>query len=87
MKRLVALLTAGSSLLFAVSPSMADGSRAISCYQPVHQPAEYASVAETVMVRPAETVYETVPPVYGTEKRHVLVEPEPERVAGDHRRV
>ena len=66
MKRLVALLTAGSSLLFAVSPSMAGGSRAISCYQPVHEPAEYASVAETVMVRPAETVYETVPPVYGT---------------------
>ncbi len=76
MKQLIAILTAGSSLAFAVVPSFAGQGRAIACYEPVNRAAEVATVEETVLVRPASTIYDVVPARYGTETREVMVSPE-----------
>ena len=76
MKHLIAILTASSSLAFAIAPSFAGQGRAIACYEQVNRSAEVATVEETVLVRPASTVYDVLPARYGNETRRVLVEPE-----------
>ena len=76
MKQLIAILTAGSSLAFAVAPSFAAQGRPIACYESVNRAAEFAAVEETVLVRPASTFYDVVPARYGTETRQVMVSPE-----------
>src|SRR5690606_6642089 len=42
----------------------------------VKRPAVYQTVAEHVVVRPAQTVHERVPARWGYEKRKVMIEPE-----------
>ena len=70
----VSFITAASTLAMAASPASAGGA-AISCYQPVIEPAAYGTRLETVVVEPAETVYDVVPARYGWAPRQVLVEP------------
>lgn len=71
---LIAFLTAAGSLSLAIAPASAGGSPT-ACYQPVVEPAAYATVEETYVVRPAERVYDVVPARYGWVTREVLVEP------------
>jgi hypothetical protein len=49
------------------------GGRKVLCK--VRRPAHYERVAQTVVVRAARTVYETVPAQYGYRKQRVLVSP------------
>ncbi|MBO0662696.1 hypothetical protein LQ948_07835 [Jiella sp. MQZ9-1] len=70
----VSLLTAATSLVPAVVPALAGG-RTVSCYEPVQEPATYTTKQETIVLRPARTVYDIVPARYGWGTREVLVEP------------
>ncbi|MBO0902735.1 hypothetical protein [Jiella sonneratiae] len=70
----VSLLTAASTVSLLAAPANAGGAP-VACYQPVSEPAAYATVEESYVVRPAETVYDVVPARYGWGTRQVEVEP------------
>lgn len=63
-------------VLFSASMPASAGGRCLDCYEKVVQPPVYGSVAETVMVRPPQTIARSTPPVYATQSETVVVRPE-----------
>jgi hypothetical protein len=75
MSRIITSAIAAAALLSGVMAAQAGGEGCRTCYQKVVSPAQYRTVAETVMVRPAQTVAHTTPAVYGTVHEKVIVRP------------
>jgi hypothetical protein len=65
-----------SAVVLAASALAAEaGGGCTTCYQRVQHPAQYRTVAEPVMVRPAQTVAHATPAQYGTVHETVMVRP------------
>lgn len=66
-------IAAAAAILAASATQTQAGSRAVACYQPVHQPAQYRTVTETVLVSAGERHVETIPAEYGWREKQVQV--------------
>ena len=64
---------AGATLLLASVSQVQAGGKAVACYQPVHQPAQYSTVHERVMVSPGSRQVITTPAEYAWRERRVMV--------------
>jgi hypothetical protein len=68
-------MTLSAAVLAASAMAAEAGGGCKTCYQRVSHPAQYRTVAETVMVRPAQTVAHATPAQYGTVHETVKVRP------------
>ncbi|WP_242390346.1 hypothetical protein [Polymorphum gilvum] len=73
--RFIAFAIAVASVAGASSGALAGG-KPLSCYRQVVVPAEYRTVHETVLVRPASSRVVEHPPVYRTVTERVVLQPE-----------
>jgi hypothetical protein len=64
------------ALLTTIATAEAGGRCGSKCYERVHQPPTYGTIAETVEVAPARSYARHVPPVYGTVHEKIVVRPE-----------
>lgn len=69
------VFAAGSLLALAMAAPAQAGCYSANCYQRVVTPAQYGTVAETVMVRPASVSRHVTPAEYGTVAEAVVVRP------------
>ncbi|MCP1198425.1 hypothetical protein [Notoacmeibacter sp. MSK16QG-6] len=74
----IRLLLAGAASLSlglaSIAPAYA-GNRAVSCYQPVHHPAQYKAVTKRVQVAPARRSIEHIPAVTKTVWQTIVTQP------------
>ncbi len=69
----ISLLSAVAVALTSVAAQAGGGCQ--NCYQKVVHPAQYQTVAEKVLVRPAQSVAHTTPAEYGVVHEKVMVRP------------
>jgi hypothetical protein len=69
-------LAFGVGMLFSVTSTAEAGGTCRNCFEKVEHPALYRTVAETVQVRPAQTVVHVTPAQYGMVHETRLVRPE-----------
>lgn len=74
MRSKTSVLLGGVALILAAAPAAA-GCYGPQCYQRVNTPPQFATVAETVQVRPAAVARHVSPAQYGTVAEHVVVRP------------
>ena len=75
MSRFTKSLLSAVALLSSAGLAQAWEQGCQTCYQKVVSPAQYRSVAETVQVRPAQTIAHTTPAEFGTVRERVVVRP------------
>lgn len=76
MRLKTTFVLAGLAMTALSAPAFAGGPCGARCYQKVVTPAQYGTVAETVMVRPAAVARHVTPAQYGTVAERVVVQPE-----------
>jgi hypothetical protein len=67
---------AALALLTTIAAAKAGGRCAGDCYERVHRPPTYGTIAETVEVSPARTYARHVPPVYDRVHERIVIRPE-----------
>ncbi len=75
MSRSLNIIVVAAALVAGTSMAQAGGSGCQTCYKQVVHPAQYRTVDETVLVRPAQTVAHRTPAEFGTVHEKVIVQP------------
>jgi hypothetical protein len=75
MSRSLKILFGAAAFLASTGLAQAGGSGCQTCYKHVTHPAQYRTVDETVLVRPAQTVAHRTPAEFGTVHEKVVLQP------------
>jgi hypothetical protein len=75
MSRSLKILFGAAAFLATTSIAHAGGSGCQTCFKHVVHPAQYRTVDETVVVRPAHTVAHRTPAEFGTVHEKVVIQP------------